>query len=80
MFGQALADALMLPLNIFNKLRGGLDWVLEKLGVIQRNRAALTRNGKNAGWQGGSYIPATSSLWRLSGLSAGYGSRRSYLH
>ncbi|MXD17923.1 hypothetical protein FQZ93_25685, partial [Escherichia coli] len=34
MFGQALADALMLPLNAFNKLRGGIDWVLEKLGVI----------------------------------------------
>ncbi|HFK9314092.1 TPA: phage tail tape measure protein, partial [Escherichia coli] len=33
MFGQALADALMLPLNAFNKLRSGIDWVLEKLGV-----------------------------------------------
>ncbi|MEF6566817.1 phage tail tape measure protein, partial [Escherichia coli] len=36
MFGQALADALMLPLNAFNKLRSGIDWVLEKLGVINK--------------------------------------------
>ncbi|EAC1831193.1 phage tail tape measure protein, partial [Escherichia coli] len=41
MFGQALADALMLPLNAFNKLRGGIDWVLEKLGVINKESGTL---------------------------------------
>ena len=42
MFGQALADALMLPLNAFNKLRSGIDWVLEKLGVT-KSQTHLTR-------------------------------------
>ncbi|MDN4941393.1 phage tail tape measure protein, partial [Escherichia coli] len=41
MFGQALTDALMLPLNAFNKLRSGIDWVLEKLGVINKESDAL---------------------------------------
>ncbi|HDO7544822.1 TPA: phage tail tape measure protein, partial [Escherichia coli] len=41
MFGQALADALMLPLNAFNKLRSGIDWVLEKLGVINKESDTL---------------------------------------
>ncbi len=36
MFGQALADALLMPLNAFNKLRSGIDWVLEKLGDYQQ--------------------------------------------
>ncbi|MDO2152702.1 hypothetical protein Q2419_26040, partial [Escherichia coli] len=31
-FGRSVADALMLPLKAFNKLRQGIDWVLEKLG------------------------------------------------
>ncbi|EIX9615025.1 phage tail tape measure protein [Klebsiella pneumoniae] len=63
-FGQALADALMLPLNIFNKLRGGLDVILEKLGLVKKessNIDAETSKAPSVG-QGGSYIPATSSL------------------
>ena len=41
MFGQALADALLMPLNAFNKLRSGIDWVLEKLGVINKESSSL---------------------------------------
>lgn len=64
MFGQALADALMLPLNAFNKLRSGIDWVLEKLGVINKESDTLdqTAAGTHAATYGsGGYIPATSS-------------------
>ncbi|HAI6067925.1 TPA: phage tail tape measure protein, partial [Escherichia coli] len=64
MFGQALADALMLPLNAFNKLRSGIDWVLEKLGVINKESDTLdlTAARTHAATYGtGGYIPATSS-------------------
>lgn len=64
MFGQALADALMLPLNAFNKLRSGIDWVLEKLGVINKESDTLDQTAArtNAATYGtGGYIPATSS-------------------
>ncbi|ELD1739198.1 phage tail tape measure protein [Escherichia coli] len=63
-FGQALADALMLPLNIFNKLRGGLDVILEKLGLVKKESSSIdaeTSKASSVG-QGGGYIPATSSL------------------
>lgn len=63
-FGQALADALMLPLNIFNKLRGGLDVILEKLGLVKKESNSIdaeTSKPSSVG-QGGGYIPATSSL------------------
>ncbi|HBW8336423.1 TPA: phage tail tape measure protein [Klebsiella pneumoniae] len=63
-FGQALADALMLPLNIFNKLRGGLDVILEKLGLVKKESSSIdaeTSKVQSVG-QGGGYIPATSSL------------------
>ncbi|MGH1593013.1 phage tail tape measure protein [Yersinia proxima] len=62
-FGQALADALMLPLNAFNKLRSGIDWVLEKLGIINKESSTLDQTAAKASavTQGGSYIPATST-------------------
>lgn len=63
-FGQALADALMLPLNIFNKLRGGLDVILEKLGLVKKESSSIdaeTSKASSVG-QGGGYIPATSTL------------------
>ncbi|BBE76147.1 MULTISPECIES: phage tail tape measure protein [Phytobacter] len=49
MFGQALAEALMLPLTAFNKLRSGIDWVLEKLGVINKDAATLDQTAAKAG-------------------------------
>ncbi|WP_097412285.1 phage tail tape measure protein [Escherichia coli] len=64
MFGQALADALMLPLNAFNKLRSGIDWVLEKLGVINKESDTLDQTAARthaATYGTGDYIPATSS-------------------
>ncbi|HDL7126739.1 TPA: phage tail tape measure protein [Yersinia enterocolitica] len=62
-FGQTLADALMLPLNAFNKLRSGIDWVLEKLGIINKESSTLDQTAAKASavTQGGSYIPATST-------------------
>ncbi|MGK0703281.1 phage tail tape measure protein [Yokenella regensburgei] len=62
-FGQALASALMAPLNVFNKLRSGVDWLLEKLGIINKESDNLdeTAAKTNAATQGNSYIPATST-------------------
>ena len=72
-FGQALADALMLPLKAFNKLRSGIEWVLEKLGVINKESDGLDEKGEKASQAKsrseqpgnatppGSYYPLTSS-------------------
>ncbi|ROU11149.1 phage tail tape measure protein [Kluyvera ascorbata] len=63
-FGRALADALMLPLNIFNKLRGGLDVILEKLGLVKKESSNIDTEAAKTPpvGQGGGYIPTTSSL------------------
>nr|DAV42873.1 MAG TPA: minor tail protein [Caudoviricetes sp.] len=63
LFGQRLADALTLPLTAFNKLRSGIDWVLEKLGIINKESSTLDQTAAkaNAATQGGTYIPATSA-------------------
>lgn len=62
MFGQALADALLMPLNAFNKLRSGIDWVLEKLGIINKESSSLDQTAAkaSAATQSG-YSPAISS-------------------
>ncbi|HBR2111345.1 TPA: phage tail tape measure protein [Klebsiella variicola] len=62
-FGQALASALMAPLNVFNKLRSGVDWLLEKLGIINKESDSLDQTAAktNASTQGNFYIPATST-------------------
>ncbi|WP_395306562.1 phage tail tape measure protein [Enterobacter sichuanensis] len=62
-FGQALASALMAPLNVFNKLRSGVDWLLEKLGIINKESDSLDQTAAktNAATQGNSYIPATGT-------------------
>jgi len=65
MFGKMLADALMLPLKSFNTLRTGVSWLLEKLGVINKESSDLDQKAAKAnaatGSQNGSYIPATSA-------------------
>ncbi|UDC28436.1 hypothetical protein SB00094_02504 [Klebsiella variicola subsp. tropica] len=63
LFGQRLADALTLPLTAFNKLRSGIDWVLEKLGIINKESSTLDQTAAkaNAATQGSSYIPATGT-------------------
>ncbi|HDC4837572.1 TPA: phage tail tape measure protein [Enterobacter cloacae] len=48
MFGKVLADALMLPLKSFNKLRSGVDWLLEKLGVINKQSSDLDQKAAKA--------------------------------
>ncbi|MCY9797069.1 phage tail tape measure protein [Citrobacter braakii] len=62
-FGQALADALMTPLNLFNSLSGKVDWLLEKLGVIKKESTDLDQTAAKAdkASPGGVYIPATAS-------------------
>ncbi|QLZ60590.1 phage tail tape measure protein [Citrobacter freundii] len=62
-FGQALADALMTPLNLFNSLSGKVDWLLEKLGVIKKESTDLDQTAAKAdkASPGGGYIPATAS-------------------
>ncbi|WP_449546702.1 phage tail tape measure protein [Lelliottia amnigena] len=68
-FGQALADALMAPLNIFNSLSGKVSWLLEKLGVIKKESSDLDQNAaKTDKTPNGGYIPAT----------AGYGGYQAY--
>ncbi|EOC0864123.1 phage tail tape measure protein [Cronobacter muytjensii] len=47
-FGKGLADALLLPLKAFNKLREGITWVLEKLGVINKESDALDAKAEKA--------------------------------
>lgn len=71
-FGQALADSLLLPLRAFNKLKAGIDWVLEKLGVINKEsgtidqtagKVSAVRTGETAGAvnTGSAYVPATAN-------------------
>ncbi|MBN3169120.1 phage tail tape measure protein [Pectobacterium brasiliense] len=40
-FGEMLANALTMPVQALNQLRGGIDWVLEKLGVIDKKSDGL---------------------------------------
>ncbi|WP_269564270.1 phage tail tape measure protein [Kosakonia radicincitans] len=63
LFGQALADALLMPLTAFNKLKQGIDWVLDKLGLINKESSDLDQKATKAGAaaQNGTYIPATST-------------------
>lgn len=65
MFGKMLAEALMLPLKSFNTLRTGVNWLLEKLGVINKESTDLDQKAAKAnaatGSQNKSYIPATST-------------------
>ncbi|MET5651250.1 phage tail tape measure protein [Enterobacter hormaechei] len=65
MFGKMLAEALMLPLKSFNTLGTGVNWLLEKLGVIKKESGELDQTAAKAnaatGSQKGSYIPATSA-------------------
>ncbi|WP_409306174.1 phage tail tape measure protein [Pectobacterium sp. B1J-3] len=41
-FGEMLANALTMPVKALNLLRGGIDWVLEKLGVIDKKSDGLS--------------------------------------
>ncbi|HBB0271395.1 TPA: phage tail tape measure protein [Escherichia coli] len=69
-FGQALADALMMPLKMFNSLSGKVGWLLEKLGVIKKESSDLDQTAAKANKASlnGGYILAT----------AGYGGYQAY--
>ncbi|QMM53124.1 phage tail tape measure protein [Enterobacter sp. RHB15-C17] len=69
-FGKALADVLMLPLNIFNSISGKVSWLLEKLGVVKKESSDLDQTAAKAdkAAPGGGYIPQT----------AGYGGYQAY--
>lgn len=79
MFGEALANALLAPLNAFNLLRKGITWVLEKLGVINKESGEINKtagdlatggantpggNGSYSPATGGAYIPATAGAYQ----------------
>ncbi|EOC1455184.1 phage tail tape measure protein [Cronobacter sakazakii] len=47
-FGKGLADALLPPLKAFDKLREGITWVLEKLGIVNKESDALDARAEKA--------------------------------
>lgn len=63
-FGQALGDALMAPLNLFNSLSGKATWLLDKLGLIKKEsdniEPAAAKAEAASSASGSSYIPPTS--------------------
>ncbi|WP_235404520.1 phage tail tape measure protein [Enterobacter quasiroggenkampii] len=71
-FGQALGDALMAPLNLFNSLSGKASWLLEKLGLIKNESgnldAAAAKADATSSPAGSSSIPVAG----ISGVGQGY--------
>ncbi|MGT3243440.1 phage tail tape measure protein [Yersinia enterocolitica] len=59
-FGRALADVLTAPLKVFNKLRAGIDWLLEKLGLIKSESADIEVNASKVNT--GGYSPSGGLL------------------
>lgn len=67
LFGQSLADAILAPIHAIDKLRSGIDWVLEKLGVIDSkssdlDKAAEKTNVYATGANGRGYSPTGGIL------------------
>ncbi|MGT3279300.1 phage tail tape measure protein [Yersinia enterocolitica] len=62
LFGEGLAAALSLPMNALNTLRSGIDWVLEKLGVIDSKSTGLTDNVPTNNPFAGGYSPSGGVL------------------
>ena len=71
-FGQALGDALMAPLDLFNSLSGKASWLLEKLGIIKNESgdldAAAAKAEAASSPAGSAYIPGAG----ISGGRLGY--------
>ncbi|WP_258235847.1 hypothetical protein [Enterobacter sp. DNB-S2] len=72
-FGQALGDALMAPLDLFNSLSGKASWLLEKLGIIKNESgdldAAAAKAEAASSPAGSAYIPGGGSLAAAWGIS-----------
>lgn len=67
-FGQALGDALMAPLDLFNSLSGKASWLLEKLGLIKNESGDLDAAAAKAE---AASSPAGSSSSPGAGISGG---------
>lgn len=67
-FGQALGDALMAPLNLFNSLSGKASWLLEKLGLIKNESGHLDAAAAKAD---ATSSPAGSASIPVAGISGG---------
>ncbi|WP_145530496.1 phage tail tape measure protein [Yersinia alsatica] len=63
LFGEGLAVALSLPMDALNTLRGGIDWVLEKLGVIDSKSTGLADNVPKDNPYVGGYSPSGGVLY-----------------
>lgn len=63
LFGEGLAAALSLPMDALNTLRGGIDWVLEKLGVIDSKSTGLADNVPKDNPYAGGYSPSGGVLY-----------------
>lgn len=66
-FGEGLALALSAPLRVLDTLRRGIDWVLEKLGVISNESSDLDKKAQKAndyanGANGRGYSPSGALL------------------
>ena len=62
-FGQALGNALMAPLDLFNSLSGKASWLLEKLGVIKKESGnidpVMPKAGTSSAEAGSTWDPAS---------------------
>ncbi len=63
LFGEGLAAALSLPMDALNTLRSGIDWVLEKLGVIDSKSTGLADNVPKDNPYAGGYSPSGGVLY-----------------
>ncbi|MDA5534462.1 phage tail tape measure protein [Yersinia mollaretii] len=63
LFGEGLAAALSLPMNALNTLLSGIDWVLEKLGIIDSKSAGLADNVPKDNPYSGGYSPSGGVLY-----------------
>ncbi|NEY28797.1 phage tail tape measure protein [Escherichia coli] len=66
-FGQALANVLTAPLNLFNAIGNKVDWLLEKMGLMKKESADIdaTANKVNpyaTGVNGRGYSPSGGIL------------------
>jgi hypothetical protein len=62
-FGEGLAAALSLPMTALNTLRSGIDWVLEKLGIIDTKSDGLADNVPKDNPYAGRYSPSGGVLY-----------------
>lgn len=71
-FGQALGDALMAPLNLFNSLSGKASWLLEKLGLIKNESGHLDAAAAKADAASSPAGSASIPVAGISGVGQGY--------